>query len=197
MGDLEDFLLKIIDEGGSMSVEEVVDEVSRRMHVKKHGVARSLYSLWREGRVRLVDPNPPKNLAQYFASLYNLWFWLVLSTIIIAGLTIYLLPQTTPYIYLRYIFGSLFILYLPGFTLIEGLYPKKEDLRPLERLALSVGLSLALIPLVGLLLNYTPFGIRLNPIFTSLAALTLMLGLIAVVRKYTYFRLAVEASVRG
>jgi uncharacterized membrane protein len=38
-----------------------------------------------------------------------------------------------------------------------------------ERVALSLGLSLAVVPLIGLVLNYTPWGIRLTPILVSLA----------------------------
>ncbi len=48
-----------------------------------------------------------------------------------------------------------------------------------ERVALSFGLSIALVILVGLGLNYTPFGIRLMPIMFSLAGLMLILSLTA------------------
>jgi uncharacterized membrane protein len=49
-------------------------------------------------------------------------------------------------------------------------------------------MSLALVPITGLLLNYTPWGIRLLPITLSLLALTLTLTLTlataALVREY-------------
>ena len=54
------------------------------------------------------------------------------------------------------------VLFLPGFTLIKTLFPTRE-IDNIERTALSIGMSLALVPLVGLLLNYTPWGIRLTP----------------------------------
>ena len=54
----------------------------------------------------------------------------------------------------------------------------------IERFALSVGLSLVLVPLIGLLLNYTPWGIRLTSIMISLIILTIGLALIALARKY-------------
>ncbi|HDI31760.1 MAG TPA: DUF1616 domain-containing protein, partial [Thermofilum sp.] len=66
------------------------------------------------------------------------------------------------------------------------LYPRRGDLTQLERVALSLGLSLAIVPLIGLILNYTPWGIRLDPIITSLTLLTIILALGAVYRKYTY-----------
>jgi uncharacterized membrane protein len=88
--------------------------------------------------------------------------------------------------------GLLTSLYLPGYAFIEALYPKKIELEELERFALGVGLSLALTPLVGFLLNYTPWGIRLNPITLSITLLTILFGLIAVYRKYQYHLLELE-----
>jgi uncharacterized membrane protein len=38
----------------------------------------------------------------------------------------------------------------------------------IERVALSFGTSIAIVPLIGLILNFTPFGIRLTPIVVSL-----------------------------
>ena len=60
----------------------------------------------------------------------------------------------------------------------------KRKLDNIERIALSIGMSLALVPLVGLLLNYTPWGIRLTPITISLLALTLTLSTAAIIREH-------------
>lgn len=54
----------------------------------------------------------------------------------------------------------------------------------LERVALSFGLSIAIVPLIGLVLNFTPFGIRLVPIVVSLTAVTVLFILIAAVRRW-------------
>ena len=147
----------------------------------------------KKGEIELEDPNPPKTLTEYLFSTYGAWFWVIIVLIALTATAIYLLPQNPPYIYVRYALGSLFILYLPGHTLIETLYPKEEDLEPLERLALSIGLSLALVPLVGLVLNYTPWGIRLTPIFTALATLTTLLTITAITRKFSYHKLLLKA----
>lgn len=69
---------------------------------------------------------------------------------------------------LRVVLGLPFVLFFPGYTLIAALFPGKEDLDPIERTALSFGLSIAVVPLIGLMLNYTPWGIRLYPILISL-----------------------------
>jgi uncharacterized membrane protein len=53
-----------------------------------------------------------------------------------------------------------------------------------ERTALSLSMSLALTPIVGLILNYTPWGITLTPIVLSLFALTLVFATAAVIREH-------------
>jgi len=74
---------------------------------------------------------------------------------------------------LRIALGLAFVLFFPGYTLIAALFPKKGSLGGVERLALSFGLSIAVVPLIGLVLNYTPWGIRLYPILVSLMAFIL------------------------
>lgn len=69
---------------------------------------------------------------------------------------------------LRIILGLPFVLFFPGYTLIAALFPARGDLDGIERTALSFGLSIAVVPLIGLGLNYTPWGIRLVPILVSL-----------------------------
>jgi uncharacterized membrane protein len=51
-----------------------------------------------------------------------------------------------------------------------ALFPKREKMGGIERIALSFGMSLAVVPLLGLILNYTPWGIRLESILYSVAS---------------------------
>ena len=50
-------------------------------------------------------------------------------------------------------------------------------------MALSFGLSIAITPLLGLALNYTPFGIRLSPVLIVLSVFTISLTIGAYVRR--------------
>ncbi|RZN35147.1 MAG: DUF1616 domain-containing protein [Methanophagales archaeon ANME-1-THS] len=83
----------------------------------------------------------------------------------------------------RIILGLPLVLFLPGYSLIALLFPRRADLDVLERIALGFGLSIALVPLLGLALNYTPFGIRLSPILAVLTLVTVSFALGAVVRR--------------
>lgn len=80
---------------------------------------------------------------------------------------------------LRQIIGILFVLSFPGYTLVAALFPQKRSLSLIERIALSLGLSMILGPLIGLLLNYTPRGITLYSVSFPLSVLTIGLSVIA------------------
>ncbi len=83
----------------------------------------------------------------------------------------------------RIILGLPLVLFLPGYALIAALFIRKDDLDGIERVALSFGLSIAVSPLLGLGLNYTPFGIRLTPILIILSVFTIALAIGAYVRR--------------
>ncbi len=79
--------------------------------------------------------------------------------------------------------GLLMVLFVPGYSLIAALFPKNADLDGIERVALSFGLSIAVVPLIGLGLNYTPWGIRLTPVAISLAIFTISMAAVAHLRR--------------
>jgi uncharacterized membrane protein len=106
---------------------------------------------------------------------------IVAMVIILTALFVLLPPLNTSPI--RTILGIPMVLFLPGYALIAALFPRKTDLDGIERLALSFGLSIAVVPLIGLGLNFTPFGIRLVPILVSISVFTLAMLLIAYIRR--------------
>jgi len=94
---------------------------------------------------------------------------------------VFVLPlNETP---VRIVLGLPLVLFLPGYSLIGVLFPRKNDLSGIERTALSFVLSLAVVPLLGLVLNFTSFGIRLAPVLVVLSAFTISLSLVAWVRR--------------
>ncbi len=108
--------------------------------------------------------------------------WDLVVVMVLAALLagVVLATQTGP---LRVVLGLVFILFLPGYVIVSALFPKAEDLDTIERVALSFGLSIAVVPLIGLMLNYTPWGIRLEPILASLFVLIVSISIIAWYRR--------------
>jgi len=79
----------------------------------------------------------------------------------------------------RIILGTPFVFFFPGYALVAALFPKKEGVGGIERVALSFGLSIAVVPLIGLILNATPWGIGLESSLYSVASFIFITSVIA------------------
>lgn len=139
-------------------------------------------------------------MTSYLTTHFAAWYWITFVVTAAAIVSVFTISEDAfPLVIIRYVFGTIFILWLPGYAFIKALFPaslpftkglartldtSRQNLDIIERIALSIGMSLALVPIVGLLLNYTPWGIRLTPITLSLAALTLALATAAIIREY-------------
>lgn len=77
----------------------------------------------------------------------------------------------------------LLVIFAPGYVLVAALLPDDEGIDWIERIALSFGLSIAIVALLGLLLNFTPFGIFLRPVVVSILIFTAGVGVAAHTRR--------------
>lgn len=84
---------------------------------------------------------------------------------------------------LSIILGLPTVLFFPGYTLIVALFPRKEGMSGIERIALSFGMSIVVVPLIGLVVNYTPWGIGLEPLLYSITAFIFVMSFIAWFRR--------------
>jgi len=110
----------------------------------------------------------------------------------VLGIILIVIVGLLPTSFVRMLIGVPFALFFPGYALVCALFPSNHEVDGIERFALSIGLSLALVPLIGLLLNYTPFGIRLYPVLASLFMFTFLMSVTA---RYRRKRLKVEERV--
>ncbi|WP_227357504.1 DUF1616 domain-containing protein [Haladaptatus salinisoli] len=146
----------------------------------------------------LLLPRPIRQLPADLSAI-GVLVVLTLAVVLIPGL------NSTP---LRAFVGLIFVLFPPGYAFIAALFPegvssgntleeRETDSatrgtipRPgsgidnLERVALSFGTSIAIVPLIGLILNFTPWGIRLVPVLLSLSGFTLCMTAFAAVRRW-------------
>jgi uncharacterized membrane protein len=82
------------------------------------------------------------------------------------------------------VLGLIMVLFVPGYAVIAALFTRKSTMDMIERSALSFGVSIAVSSLFALFLNFTPIGIRLEPVIIFLVALTLICVLLASIRRH-------------
>ena len=110
------------------------------------------------------------------------WLEIVVGFTVLTLLVVSLV-QTEPLIYLRYVLGFVFIIFLPGYCLVNILFSGKNSIDIIEQLVLSVALSFGLTGLIGLFLGLSPVGINFVSITVSLGVLVLVLAVVAYIRK--------------
>ena len=121
----------------------------------------------------------------------------ILSIIIILAVISVLLPLFTNLSYLesfRIVFGSIYVLFLPGFVISYIFFPKTKEFEEnkeendnergeidwIERIALSFALSIAIVPLAVFYLNLIGLKINLlNSFLTILGIIAISLGVLA------------------
>jgi len=120
-------------------------------------------------------------------NLRNLWpaDYRELNELIVIALLVVLLAAAvifSPWDIPRIILGLPFVLFLPGYTLLAAIYVRKDRMSGPVRFALSFGMSAAVVPLIGLFLNYT-VGISLPSFFVVTSLFMLAACLVAWIRR--------------
>jgi uncharacterized membrane protein len=190
----KNLILETIKREKPENAEKLKQLMLKMYSINPESTTELLIELENEGKMHFSKPETPTSTSTrvYVFSEKALWYWEIIALSIATAISVFTIPETTyPVAYVRNALGLLFVLFLPGYTFIKALFPTKasdntrtENLDKFERFALSVATSIALVPLAGLLLNYTPWGIRLTPITLSLLALTIVFATAALLREY-------------
>ena len=187
-------IIQLVEEKKPESVEQLVNLTKERLLISEHKIIKFILQLHSEGKITLKKPSKstPQSLISYLKTEQARWYRITIILTAATTLMVFTIPENAfPLVYIRYALGTIFVLWLPGYSFVKALFPTEatnkkssKNLDSIERIALSIGLSLALVPIVGLMLNYTPWGIRLTPIILSLFALTTIFATVSIIREH-------------
>ncbi len=110
------------------------------------------------------------------------WFGIIALFIAVTILTVVFVPGDSPLFVFRFVFGFVFVLFLPGYLLVEILFRGENRLDSVEKAVLSVALSFGVTGIVGLFLGLSPVGMA-STLTVSVIVITLGLAVVAFVRK--------------
>jgi hypothetical protein len=189
LSNVDKSIIEILSNENPKTVTQLIKLVQLKNDIPEQEIVKRVLLLQGQGKIVLKDRLPLSlTLKNYILSVHAYWYLLiVVATAVTAILTLANLERT-PIIggillYARYLLASVFVLFLPGYSFIKVLFPVKE-IDNVERIALSIGMSLAIVATNALILNYTPGGISTTPTTLSLLGLTLTLSTVAVVREH-------------
>jgi len=191
-------IIQIIEENKPETTQELVNLAKAKVALPEQQILKHVLRLQEERKITLTKRQKPIpiGLTEYLTTESARWYWITIVVACATVLAVFLIPENDrsiePLVYVRYVLGAVFVLWLPGYSFVRALFPKEPrpeakttaNLDSVERVALSICLGFALVMLVGLLLNYTPWGIRLAPIVLSLFGVTVVLATIAVTREH-------------
>ena len=189
MKSLDRVILKVVETRKPKNVRELVQLVQEQVGASFEEITREVKKLQQKGLVVLEELEELTILKHRFVdflfSKKSLWFWVTIGLTFFAFISILFFPESgTPLSYLRYAFGFLFAVLLPGYCLTETLFPRKNAIDEVEKFTFSVGLSFAVTALVGLFLSFTPLGLTLATALLALGSLSILLAIVALLRKH-------------
>ena len=190
--ELTRIILEFITEKQPQSIKHLTKIIKEDFDLTDEEIIESVLKLQAQGTIKFENqPLPIQHLKTYLKTGEAIWYWLTIITVIIATLVFTISENVYPWMYVRNVLGLIFILFLPGFALIKAIFPIKisttssnSKIEEFEQIALSIGMSIALVSTVGLLLYYSPWGLDLTSIVFFLVTFTPIFTTAAVIKEY-------------
>ena len=191
---IKQIILETVQKNNPETAHQLVQLVQEKTNVRPEEIMQLLIQLENQGKLRFNrKETPPTTLQDYVYSKRARWFWATITLALVTTLTVVAIPESAyPYVYVRSVLGTVFVLFLPGYMFMKALFPSKisiptssENMDTVKRAILGVALSVFFVMMDGLVLNYLPWGITLVPITLSLLVMTIALAIVAVFREYT------------
>jgi len=181
---MDAYILQKIKSENPETIEQLVKLVQQKFHCSDEEILKRILLLQSKGEITLKKKHvTTTKFSAYLVSSKTYWYWATLIFTAITGILVLKIPENAyPIVYARYFFGSFFVLLLPGHALVRALFPAKK-LDTIERIGLSIGMSIALACSDALILNFTPWKITLLPLVLTISLLTVIFATIAFLRE--------------
>ena len=181
-----DLIARLIGEHKPETVGQLVALAEADGKFDEGTLIETVRGMVRDGSLKLGAPK--YHIRSFLDYLFTLdvssWFWAAMAA---TGITAVLALMPTgffPLDVLRWGFGSLFLLFLPGYSSLQLIFPEQRDMRNSQRYVFSIPVSLAILIILGLVLNYSGAGIRLATLLESIGFVTVVFAVAAAYRLY-------------
>lgn len=181
-------IIDIVKSGHAPKGSELVEIIVNELKINEEDAINLLFELEDKEKIIFVDINNniPDNLQEYVLSSYAYWYWAVITVSLLSVFSVFFLPTDISNLnYVRYVFGSVYVLFLPGYCIYKIIY-LGEEVSTTKLILFSIGISVSLISILGLIMNYSPWGLHQAPLVIIEFLLILTLSSIGIIREHNY-----------
>ena len=191
--DIKEIRLQSIEGDHPETISQQRVLIEPKIPVNMPSITQSIIQLEQEEKIKPnetnLTPQASLNLRSFLKKNSN-DYWITVVLTLVSVITVFIF-QDAAQSYLRYSMGLLLALCLPGYSLVRALFPpktlqfeKQSSLDWLLTAAFSIVLSIVLVSVVGLVLDFSPWGLDLKSLTLSLSSLTFLFATVAMLRRY-------------
>jgi hypothetical protein len=189
---IKEILLEKVKKEKPQTTTELINLIQEETGLTKNEITKLLIALENEDKLCFTkrQTSLPSTAKEIIFFKQTAWYWITIAIALATTISVFTIPENSPITLMRLILGFVFVLFLPGYAFTKMLFQKRlplvtgsSDLDNIERIGLSLITNLALTVIVGLILNYTPWGIRLTSMTFSLLGLTVIFAAVALLRE--------------
>jgi hypothetical protein len=203
----DEAIIQVIEKHKPETIQQLVKLLEDRSQLTESEIIERVTQLHRESRIKLeenflISP-APKSLKVYLKTKSAYWYFIAVILTLASTAAVFGIREGEPESIFRYFFGFIYVLVLPGYCLVRilflgGQFALRGNTRMdwLMKFSFSTVLSIAIVSMVGLALNYI-WVITLNTLVLSLSSLTILLATIGVIREYRKYNELVRGLRNG
>jgi hypothetical protein len=191
------FLLNSIEKQNPENLDKLIQKTRDWTKLSEDEIIDLLVELEAEKEIKLVKSSFIQKGWRFSLSSETFWYWVIIFLCSITiGFVFFVPDDIGSLLYVQYLVGIPFVLYLPGYALMNTVFPNgvlkttgQTSLGLIERVVMNFSFSLALTAILSFILTYTPWGLTSSTLVLSMSAFTITLSTYNVVRTYREKRL--------
>jgi hypothetical protein len=165
-------------------VKYLIEKIEEKHNIPKKKSIKIIIDLEDEKKIKFITKKYNSFIKYLLSNIVNRFWGIQLFCASVFLLNIYRNPEILPLKYFQNLMGVIFLLFFPGFSFVD-FFIKDGNNNGLEKILFSVGISLLIVPVLGILLNNTPFG--LNPL-VLIIILWFQIFFMSIIKVYNDFK---------
>jgi uncharacterized membrane protein len=145
---------------------ELVELITEEFNISRELAIKYVLDLEDKRKILFIEQEGrrPEDIKEFLVSSKVYWYYLVMLVSVFMFFSSFISsPKTIISLSFTYLVGTFFVLFLPGYCITRILY-SGNDVSRLHFIVYSIGISVSMASIIGVIMNYTPWGINKIPI---------------------------------